>query len=414
MVKDTSFYDILEIPTDATDSDIRKAYRNISVRYHPDISEESEKFQQVAVAYSVLSNLESRQDYDENGPSECEVDPIQVFKGFFGSEELSSKEFRAPPLKVPVCLTLDDSYFGATKKIKFKRMIGNPDESYKEGVLPHPSKLLPQEDEVEIQIPKGARPGEHQVLSGFGHNIPTVPKSDLVLIYVDEDDYDENARDETSNLDEFNEESGSGSESGDQEDQEDQGDQEESDFEESEGSSRHSRSVSDHSSSADSNATSEDESESSSSSSSSSDDEDNDHYKFKRGDGDDLELEMRINLDELYFGVQRSIKYFGGKTLHFEFKDDIDTAATYYLEGYGINGGNLNVHFDLDLPRDIPDEYINEFRTLMSKICKQRNHTDFSKLNPSDILELQEGDVEDDDESEEEMMPPQQMQCPHQ
>ena len=66
------FYATLQVPKAATDVDIKKAYRKLAMRYHPDKNPENpeeaaRKFQEIGEAYDVLSDLEKRAIYDQYG-----------------------------------------------------------------------------------------------------------------------------------------------------------------------------------------------------------------------------------------------------------------------------------------------------------------------------------------------------------
>ncbi len=64
------YYDILGIPQNAEDKEIKKAYRNLARKYHPDVCKDSgaeEKFKQINEAYSVLSDPQKRAQYDNMG-----------------------------------------------------------------------------------------------------------------------------------------------------------------------------------------------------------------------------------------------------------------------------------------------------------------------------------------------------------
>lgn len=70
-VRDKTLYDTLSVPVGATQEDIKQAYRRLSRIYHPDKQDgNEEKFKQVAYAYHILSNPESRQRYDATGKGE--------------------------------------------------------------------------------------------------------------------------------------------------------------------------------------------------------------------------------------------------------------------------------------------------------------------------------------------------------
>jgi len=64
------YYEILEVPRTAGEKEIKKAYRNLARKYHPDVCKEAgaeEKFKQINEAYSVLSDEQKRAQYDQMG-----------------------------------------------------------------------------------------------------------------------------------------------------------------------------------------------------------------------------------------------------------------------------------------------------------------------------------------------------------
>lgn len=96
MVVDTEYYDVLEVSVDATPDEIKKAYRKMAVKTHPDKNPGDEqakaKFQAVSQAYQVLSDPQLRTIYDEKGkemavPQEGFVDdPQELMAMIFGGE----------------------------------------------------------------------------------------------------------------------------------------------------------------------------------------------------------------------------------------------------------------------------------------------------------------------------------------
>jgi curved DNA-binding protein len=78
------YYKILGVPRTATPEDIKKAYRALANKYHPDKNkgdkQAEEMFKKISEAYAVLSNTEKRQDYDAMGSS--------AFRGKFSQEDI--------------------------------------------------------------------------------------------------------------------------------------------------------------------------------------------------------------------------------------------------------------------------------------------------------------------------------------
>ena len=84
-----SYYDVLNINKDSSDSDIKKAYRKLAMKYHPDKNpnnkECEEKFKEISEAYSVLSDSNKRKSYDMYGKEGMQSDmssPFDIFNNF--------------------------------------------------------------------------------------------------------------------------------------------------------------------------------------------------------------------------------------------------------------------------------------------------------------------------------------------
>ena len=106
---ENDYYQILGVGRDATADDIKKAYRKLAMKYHPDKAkgdkkQAEEKFKQISEAYAVLSNPEKKKEYDEFGS--------QVFKDKFSQEDI----FRG--------FDFSDIFGDATSESIFSRIFG--------------------------------------------------------------------------------------------------------------------------------------------------------------------------------------------------------------------------------------------------------------------------------------------------
>ncbi|KAI0272343.1 X-domain of DnaJ-containing-domain-containing protein [Gloeopeniophorella convolvens] len=93
---ETEYYDMLGVAVDASDTDLKKAYRKAAMRYHPDKNpspDAEEKFKEMSEAYRVLSDSNLRAVYDKNGKKMVSAeggqnveDPASFFANVFGGE----------------------------------------------------------------------------------------------------------------------------------------------------------------------------------------------------------------------------------------------------------------------------------------------------------------------------------------
>ncbi|KAI5122414.1 hypothetical protein M0805_002964 [Coniferiporia weirii] len=92
---ETTYYELLGVPVDASPDDIKKAYRRLAIKHHPDKNRDDphaeERFKAIAIAYQCLSDPVLRKKYNEFGSKESApeggfVDPEEVFSAIFGGE----------------------------------------------------------------------------------------------------------------------------------------------------------------------------------------------------------------------------------------------------------------------------------------------------------------------------------------
>ena len=194
-MKYKDYYKILDVPRDASEDAIKKAYRKLARKYHPDVSKEpnaKEKFQDVSEAYETLRDKEKRAAYDSLGsyrpgqefrppPDWSErfgqqgsrdfgdidlSDLFAAFGGGFGRSAGKRRGFRQGSVPIPgedyevtVRITLEEAFSGTEREFR----IGD--------------------QTVRARIPKGATDGERLRLRGKGGpGMNGGPPGDLYLV----------------------------------------------------------------------------------------------------------------------------------------------------------------------------------------------------------------------------------------
>ena len=242
------YYEVLGLTKTASEDEIKKAYRKLAMKYHPDRNPDDPttqgKFQEVGEAYEHLSNAEKRSQYDANGHDgnlfghgkrSWSWDPAgnntqdaemnEIFRSFFGKDSpfsgFNQKANTQPQIHV-VNISLADAYTGKTLNIDGKHIINIPKGArtgtkfYSEGKMfrvdiQHHYKfkradndllvdvtisaieailgveaILEHLDGVKLQfsIPAGIQPGQIVKLSSKGMKNPETDKVGDVLVRI--------------------------------------------------------------------------------------------------------------------------------------------------------------------------------------------------------------------------------------
>lgn len=136
MVKETTFYDLLGVSPSATASEIKKSYRKLALKYHPDKNPDAgDKFKQISHAYEVLSDEKKRKIYDEggedalNGASDMGGfhSPMDIFDMFFGTgrgrHRGSHGDRKGKDMIHQLKVSLEDLYNGTTRQLALQKSV---------------------------------------------------------------------------------------------------------------------------------------------------------------------------------------------------------------------------------------------------------------------------------------------------
>lgn len=187
-MKFKDYYATFGLPRSATQEEIKRAYRKLARKYHPDVSKDPDAeacFKELGEAYAVLKDPEKRAAYDQvgsqwkagqdfqpppgwdagfefsgNGAGEG-VDASDFFEALFGRQARSGHRpgghARGEDHHAKVLIDLEDAYRGAERSI-----------SLRVPVLDAQGHVTLQERRLDVSIPKGIRAGQHLRLAGQG------------------------------------------------------------------------------------------------------------------------------------------------------------------------------------------------------------------------------------------------------
>jgi molecular chaperone DnaJ len=134
------YYEVLGVSRDVSKADLKRAYRRLAMKYHPDQNPDDpqaeEKFKEAADAYAVLSDDEKRAIYDRYGHEGLKmggraagfggIEDVfsafgDVFGDFFGGGRGRQREVRGQSLRIGLRLSFAEAVWGATKDVEITR-----------------------------------------------------------------------------------------------------------------------------------------------------------------------------------------------------------------------------------------------------------------------------------------------------
>nr|CAG8598732.1 15848_t:CDS:2 [Entrophospora candida] len=202
MVKDTKLYDILEVSPSATESEIKKAYRKLALKYHPDKNPNAgDKFKEIGHAFEILSDSQKRDVYDRygeeglSGEGGMGMSAEDLFTSFFGggmfgggrSGGRQSGPRKGKTMKHILKVSLEDLYSGKESRLALsKNVICSKCEGKggKEGAV----KSCPTCDGTGVKVtlrtlgPMGMKNGQEITFAGKADQAPNTEPGDVVII----------------------------------------------------------------------------------------------------------------------------------------------------------------------------------------------------------------------------------------
>ena len=185
------YYKIMGVGRDAKPDEIKRAYRKLARKYHPDVSKEpgaEEKFKEVAEAYAVLGDEEKRKAYDELGSNWQQGQDFrpppnwdgqgfefhtagpggsanfsdffeELFRGMHGAgaRRTGNVRMRGQNEHARIFIDLEDAFHGATRTLNLR--VDEPDAR---------GRMHRRNRTLNVRIPKGVRAGQHIRLAGQG------------------------------------------------------------------------------------------------------------------------------------------------------------------------------------------------------------------------------------------------------
>jgi len=159
------YYSVLGVSRNASDAELKQAYRKLAMQHHPDKGGNPDKFKQINEAYDTLKDPAKKAAYDNPQPS-FNTSNMGGFEDIFSQFGFRQQRRVNPHITIAARITLEEAYSGKDMIASYRLRGG-------------------QEEIVEISIPAGARDGNKIRYAGMGEYLSPGQRGDLfVLIQV--------------------------------------------------------------------------------------------------------------------------------------------------------------------------------------------------------------------------------------
>jgi len=165
-----NYYETLGISKDATQDDVKKAYRKMSKKYHPDVNGGDDvMFKKLNDAYSVLGDTNKRREHDTPAHSFSGGAFHDDFFNSFFNQRRQRATMRGSDIKLDLSITVEESLLGLEKEIKYYRMTQNFNEELRT---------------VKIKVPVNADDGNMFRVRGGGNLGDKMPGDLIVIVNI--------------------------------------------------------------------------------------------------------------------------------------------------------------------------------------------------------------------------------------
>lgn len=194
-MEETDYYKLLNVSKDASDQELKKAYRKLAMKYHPDKTKGNkvaeDKFKKINEAYAVLSDKEKRNKYDTYGSAGFQERYSQedIFKGFDLNDIFKGFGFDTGGGGGSFQSSFGRNPFGNNRQSRRQPQIKGSDITYKlsltlQEITTGTSKTISYQtgEQLTVKIPKGMITGKKLRLTGKGEaSLYGGPNGDLFI-----------------------------------------------------------------------------------------------------------------------------------------------------------------------------------------------------------------------------------------